>query len=203
MCMVFIMWLCLYVYIIQVFILGCLVMFDLCFLYCFYVVYVLLVDGWVCDVCLQVQDGCIVVIGMGQGVQYGDICVGILVLGLFNLYSYVFQCGMVGLIEIGGGDGDSFWSWCELMYCFLVYLCLDVVQVIVVQVYMEMLEGGFICVGEFYYLYYDVDGCVYVNCVEMSVWIVVVVDQIGIGLILLLVFYVYVDFGGVLLNFVQ
>lgn len=172
-------------------------------LFVFYVVYVLLFSGWVCDVCIVCQGGMLVEVIVGVLVQFGDIVLVIVVLGLGNLYSYVFQCGMVGLIEIGGNSGDSFWSWCELMYCFLVYLQLDVVQVIVEQVYVEMFELGFICVGEFYYLYYVVDGILYVDCVEMVVCIVVVVQGSGIGLILLLVFYVYVDFGGVVFNLVQ
>ncbi len=79
----------------------------------------------------------------GQGAQHGDTRVGILVPGLPNLHSHAFQRGMAGLTEIGGGDGDSFWSWRELMYRFLAHLRPDAVQAIAAQAYMEMLESGF------------------------------------------------------------
>lgn len=62
---------------------------------------------------------------------------------------------------------------------------------------MEMFEVGFFCVGEFYYFYYDRDGVFYVDIVEMVVWIVVVSVEMGIGFMFLLVFYVYLGFGGV------
>jgi len=79
--------------------------------HCFHAAHALLADGWARDVRLQVQDGRIAAISAGQAAQHGDTRVGILVPGLPNLHSHAFQRGMAGLTEIGGGDGDSFWSW--------------------------------------------------------------------------------------------
>ena len=96
---------------------------------------------------------------------------GLLLPGLPNLHSHAFQRGMAGLTEIGGGDGDSFWSWRELMYRFLAHLRPDAVQAIAAQAYMEMLESGFTRVGEFHYLHHDADGRPYADRAEMSVQI--------------------------------
>jgi hypothetical protein len=132
----------------------------------------------------------------GAGRPAGDTRVGILVPGLPNLHSHAFQRGMAGLTEIGGGDGDSFWSWRELMYRFLAHLRPDAVQAIAAQAYMEMLESGFTRVGEFHYLHHDADGRAYANRAEMSARIAAAADQTGIGLTLLPVFYAHADFGG-------
>lgn len=53
------------------------------------------------------------------------------------------------------------------MYVFNDYFMFEDVEVIVVFVYCEMLEIGFISVGEFYYLYYDCDGMFFLDLVEM------------------------------------
>ncbi len=164
--------------------------------HCFHAAHALLAEGWARDVRLQMQDGRITAIHMGQGAQHGDTCVGILVPGLPNLHSHAFQRGMAGLTEIGGGDGDSFWSWRELMYRFLAHLRPDAVQAIAAQAYMEMLESGFTRVGEFHYLHHDADGRAYANRAEMSARIAAAADQTGIGLTLLPVFYAHADFGG-------
>jgi len=103
---------------------------------------------------------------------------------------------MAGLTEIGGGDGDSFWSWRELMYRFLARLRPDAVQAIAAQAYMEMLESGFTRVGEFHYLHHDADGQPYADRAEMSARIAAAAAQTGIGLTLLPVFYAHADFGG-------
>ncbi|CAJ0610603.1 unnamed protein product [Cylicocyclus nassatus] len=162
----------------------------------FHAAHALLAGGWARDVQLQVQDGRITDIRAGQGTQPGDTRVGILVPGLPNLHSHAFQRGMAGLTEIGGGDGDSFWSWRELMYRFLAHLRPDAVQAIAAQAYMEMLESGFTRVGEFHYLHHDADGRPYANRAEMSARIAAAAEQTGIGLTLLPVFYAHADFGG-------
>ena len=166
------------------------------FLLSFHATHALLAEGWDRDVRLQVQDGRITAISTGQGAQAGDARVGILVPGLPNLHSHAFQRGMAGLTEIGGGDGDSFWSWRELMYRFLAHLRPDAVQAIAAQAYMEMLESGFTRVGEFHYLHHDADGHAYANRAEMSARIAAAAEQTGIGLTLLPVFYAHADFGG-------
>ena len=156
----------------------------------------LLPQGWARDVRLTVVDGCIGEIHVGVAAQAGDQRVQILVPGVPNLHSHAFQRGMAGLTEIGGGDGDSFWSWRELMYRFLANLVPDAVEAIAAQAYMEMLESGFTRVGEFHYLHHDADGRAYADRAEMSARIAAAAAQTGIGLTLLPVFYAHADFGG-------
>lgn len=162
----------------------------------FHAAHALLAEGWARDVRLQVQGGRIACIETGQGAQDGDTRVGLLLPGLPNLHSHAFQRGMAGLTEIGGGDGDSFWSWRELMYRFLAHLCPEAVQAIAAQAYMEMLESGFTRVGEFHYLHHQADGQPYADPAEMSARIAAAAEQTGIGLTLLPVFYAHADFGG-------
>lgn len=156
----------------------------------------LLPQGWERDVRLTVVDGCIGEVRTGVAAQAGDQRVRILVPGVPNLHSHAFQRGMAGLTEIGGGDGDSFWSWRELMYRFLANLVPDAVEAITAQAYMEMLESGFTRVGEFHYLHHDADGQPYADRAEMSARIAAAAAQTGIGLTLLPVFYAHADFGG-------
>lgn len=156
----------------------------------------LLPHGWERDVRLTVVDGCIVEVHTGVAAQAGDQRVPVLVPGVPNLHSHAFQRGMAGLTEIGGGDGDSFWSWRELMYRFLAKLVPDAVEAIAAQAYMEMLESGFTRVGEFHYLHHDADGRPYADRAEMSARIAAAAAQTGIGLTLLPVFYAHADFGG-------
>ncbi|MBD8696539.1 formimidoylglutamate deiminase [Stenotrophomonas sp. CFBP 13718] len=162
----------------------------------FHAAHALLPDGWARDVRLQVRDGCIASVDAGIPAQPSDTAVEILVPGLPNLHSHAFQRGMAGLTEIGGGDGDSFWSWRELMYRFLARLVPDAVEAIAAQAYMEMLESGFTRVGEFHYLHHDADGNAYADPAEMSARIAAAAAQTGIGLTLLPVFYAHADFGG-------
>ncbi len=156
----------------------------------------LLPQGWCHDVRITVADGCISDVVVGGPAQPGDHAVRILVPGVPNLHSHAFQRGMAGLTEIGGGDGDSFWSWRELMYRFLARLVPDAVEAIAAQAYMEMLESGFTRVGEFHYLHHDIDGRAYADPAEMSARLAAAAASTGIGLTLLPVFYAHADFGG-------
>jgi len=162
----------------------------------FHATHALLAEGWARDVRLQVQGGRIARIETGQGAQDVDTRVGLLLPGLPNLHSHAFQRGMAGLTEIGGGGGDSFWSWRELMYRFLAHLRPEAVQAIAAQAYMEMLESGFTRVGEFHYLHHQADGQPHADPAEMSARIAAAAEQTGIGLTLLPVFYAHADFGG-------
>ncbi len=156
----------------------------------------LLPDGWARDVRLQVADGRLVAITAGQPAAPGDVRLAIAVPGLPNLHSHAFQRGMAGLTEVGGGDGDSFWSWRELMYRFLARLRPEAVEAIAAQAYMEMLETGFTRVGEFHYLHHQADGTPYAERAEMCARLAGAAASTGIGLTLLPVFYAHADFGG-------
>ncbi len=162
----------------------------------FHAAQALLPQGWTSDVRLHVADGRIVTVEAGKPAGAGEKRLDILVPGLPNLHSHAFQRGMAGLTEIGGGGGDSFWSWRELMYRFLAALRPEAMEAIAAQAYMEMLECGFTRVGEFHYLHHDADGRPYAEPAEMSARIAAAAARTGIGLTLLPVFYAHADFGG-------
>lgn len=109
-----------------------------------------------------------------------------------NLHSHAFQRAMSGLTEARGPDpSDSFWTWRQLMYRYLDRLTPDHVQAIAEMVFLEMLEAGYACVGEFHYLHHAVAGAPYENIAEMSEHIVTAATNTGIGLTLLPVLYQY------------
>src|SRR5260370_22274039 len=64
------------------------------------------------------------------------------------------------------------------------------------QLYLEMLKGGYTSVGEFHYLHHDPAGRPYANPAEMAERICAAAAATGIGLTLLPVFYAHSDFGG-------
>ncbi|WP_454828159.1 formimidoylglutamate deiminase [Pseudoxanthomonas wuyuanensis] len=156
----------------------------------------LLPAGWAERVRIGIRQGCISSIAVGAAPEPGDSRVALAVPGLGNLHSHAFQRGMAGLAETGGGSGDSFWSWRELMYRFLDRIDPDALQAVTEQAYVEMLESGFTRVGEFHYLHHAPDGRRYGDRAEMAGRIAAAAANTGIGLTLLPVFYAHADFGG-------
>ncbi len=156
----------------------------------------LLPSGWARQVRITVAQGRIAAVDAGHAAAHGDIATDVLVPGLPNLHSHAFQRGMAGLTEVGGGRGDSFWSWRELMYRFLATLRPEAMEAIAAQAFMEMLETGSTRVGEFHYLHHDADGAPYAQRAQMCERLAAAAAQTGIGLTLLPVFYAHADFGG-------
>ncbi|MHC9084065.1 formimidoylglutamate deiminase [Luteimonas sp. RIT-PG2_3] len=156
----------------------------------------LLPGGWATGVAIDIDRGRIVGVQPDVEAVPGDQRLQCVVPGLGNLHSHAFQRGMAGLAEIGGGDGDSFWSWRNLMYRFLERLQPEDVHAIAAQAYAEMLEAGFTRVGEFHYLHHDPDGQRYADPAEMAARIAAAADETGIGMTLLPVFYAHSGFGG-------
>lgn len=121
---------------------------------------------------------------------------GLLVPGIANLHSHAFQRAMAGLAERAGPEGDSFWSWREVMYRFLAALSPEDVEAIAAQLYAECLRHGYTSVAEFHYLHNAPDGSPYDDPAEMSWRIAAAAEQAGIGLTLLPVLYRHGGFGG-------
>ncbi len=140
-------------------------------------------------------DGIVVAVARGGTPSGADHIAGIAVPGLPNLHSHAFQRGMAGLAEHRGPTNDTFWTWREVMYRFLEVLNPDDVETIAAFAYMEMLEAGFTCVGEFHYLHHDVDGRPFADPGEMAARIADAAKRTGIGLTLLPSFYAYGGFG--------
>ncbi|MES2906359.1 MAG: formimidoylglutamate deiminase, partial [Pseudomonadota bacterium] len=127
--------------------------------------------------------------------QGSELVKGLCLPGLPNLHSHSFQRAMAGLAEVRGPQGDSFWTWRQVMYHFLSVLDADDVEAIAAFAFMDMLEGGFTSVGEFHYLHHDINGVPYANMAELSERICAAAQQSGIGLTLLPVLYAYGGIG--------
>jgi len=157
----------------------------------------LLAHGWARNVGLDVEDGTIVAVRPEAAAEGRERVVGIALPGLPNLHSHTFQRGMAGLAETRGPEGDSFWTWRQVMYRFLGSLTPDDVEAIAAFTMMEMLEGGFTSLAEFHYLHHDADGRPYADIAELSHRIAAAAQETGMGLTLLPVFYAQGGFGGV------
>jgi cytosine/adenosine deaminase-related metal-dependent hydrolase len=70
-------------------------------------------------------------------------------------------------------------------------------EAIAAMAFVEMLESGFIRVGEFHYLHHQPDGSSYADLAEMGSRLAAAADASGIGLTLLPVLYQDGGFGGV------
>jgi formimidoylglutamate deiminase len=116
--------------------------------------------------------------------------------GLGNLHSHAFQRGLAGLTERRGQDGDSFWTWRELMYRFVGRIGPEQLEALAAFAFAEMLEGGFTRVGEFHYLHHDPGGAPYADPGELAARLVAAAADTGIGLTLLPVLYAHGGFGG-------
>src|SRR3954471_369439 len=157
----------------------------------------LLPTGWANDVAIDCDDFTIRAVEPNGSREGRERVAGIAVPGLPNLHSHTFQRGMAGLAETRGPEGDSFWTWRQVMYRFLGQLTPDDVEAIAAFAMMEMLEGGFTALAEFHYLHRDVDGRPYADIAELSHRIAAAAQETGMGLTLLPVFYAQGGFGGV------
>lgn len=157
---------------------------------------VLLRSGWAHDVRISVARGVIGAIEVHSPPAPDDIRIGIGLPAMGNLHSHAFQRAMAGLTEVAGRQGDSFWSWRQLMYRFVDRLSPDAMEAIAAQAFMEMVEAGFGRVGEFHYLHHDIDGRAYADPAEMAARIGAAAEAAGIALTLLPVFYAHAGFGG-------
>ncbi len=156
----------------------------------------LLPTGWARDVRVTMRDGSIAALAAGVQPGASDERHAIGVPGLPNVHSHGFQRGMAGLAETRGPNADDFWTWRKVMYAFLERMSPEDVEAITAQAYVEMLEAGFTCVGEFHYLHHDVSGAPYANLAELAERVLAAAKASGIGLTLLPVFYAHGNFGG-------
>jgi formiminoglutamate deiminase len=116
--------------------------------------------------------------------------------GVPNLHSHAFQRGIAGLTERRGLEGDSFWTWRELMYQFVERMSPDEMEAIASFAYAQMLESGFTQVGEFHYLHHDRGGVPFADPGELAGRLAAAAANTGIGLTLLPTLYAHGGFGG-------
>ncbi|MBB4087590.1 formimidoylglutamate deiminase [Sphingomonas carotinifaciens] len=163
----------------------------------------LLPTGWANRTRISVEAGVIQSIELDVTPRVGDERCGVIVPGVPNLHSHAFQRAMAGLAEHRGDRSDSFWTWRDLMYRFAQRLDPEGMRAIAALAFMEMLEGGFVRVGEFHYLHHQPSGAYYDNVAEMSAAIIAAAEETGIALTLLPVLYAASGFGGSIPNVTQ
>lgn len=155
----------------------------------------LLPGGWADNVRIVMNDSGISSVEEDAVRRPEDASGGCAIPGMANVHSHAFQRGMAGLAERRTHVDDSFWSWREIMYCFLDRMTPEDVEAIAAQAFMEMLQGGFTRVGEFHYLHHAPDGTAYDDPAELSSRIAAAADAVGIRLTLMPCFYAHGDFG--------
>ena len=155
----------------------------------------ILIEGrWRRDAVVEVDSaGAIRSVSEGPGDASATPVVGWAVPGLSNVHSHSFQRGMAGLAEKPGQE--SFWRWRDVMYAFLTQLNPDDVESVAAQLFVELLKGGFTCVGEFHYLHHGPDGGRYADEAELSRRVVTAARDVGMGLVHIPVVYWSGGFG--------
>jgi len=157
----------------------------------------LLAEGWAERVRMTTQDGRVVALTPDAAPEAGDVRLGVALPGTANLHSHAFQRGMAGMAERRGPRADSFWTWRDLMYRFANAIRPDELEAIAALAFVEMLEAGFVRVGEFHYVHHDRDGTPFADPAEMGARLAAAAEEAGIGLTLLPVLYMASGFGGV------
>ncbi len=154
-------------------------------------------EGWRSDVSIAIADGRIASVTSGVASMPQAIPMqGIAIPGMANLHSHAFQRAMAGLVERRGPEDDSFWTWRDVMYRFLAEMTPDDIEAVAAWLYVEMLEAGYTCVGEFHYVHHAADGSHYADVGETSARIAAASHATGIGLTLLPAFYAHGGCGG-------
>ncbi len=131
----------------------------------------------------------------GPGVA---LATDLLLPGISNVHSHVFQRAMVGLTETASGDAnDNFWSWREVMYAFTRALTPEHIEIIANAFFIDLLKNGYTGVAEFHYLHHDANGKPYASPTELSDRIIAAAHTTGIHLTHLPVMYETANFGGI------
>ena len=151
----------------------------------------LLEEGWARSVRVTFDGSRIEAVATGTAVRPGDVRVDTLLPAPGNLHSHAFQRAMAGMTERRTAGRDSFWTWRATMYAFLDRLSPEQVEAIAAQVFVEMLEAGYVAVGEFHYVHHQPGGRPYDDLAELSGRICAAAAETGIGLTLLPVLYTH------------
>jgi formiminoglutamate deiminase len=155
----------------------------------------LLPQGWAESVRVEIRDGRIAAVEPGTPPQPGDARHAIGLAGLPNLHSHAFQRAMAGRAERRADRDDDFWLWRERMYQLAQAVRPEDLRAIAALAYAEMLQAGFVRVGEFHYLHNAPDGRPYADPGEMAAALAAAAAESGVSLTLLPVFYAHSGFG--------
>jgi len=152
----------------------------------------LLANGWARDVLFEWDErGVLTRAQPGQARGAAPSAAGPVLPGMSNVHSHAFQRAMAGLAEFRGHPTDDFWTWREEMYRLVTHLEPEDVEAIARHLYIEMLQHGYTCVGEFHYIHRDREGKPYADRAEMAHRILAAASEAGIALTLMPVLYAY------------
>lgn len=129
---------------------------------------------------------------VSAGVPAPETCTrldGPVIPSLVDAHSHAFQRAMAGLAERREAGEDDFWSWRDRMYRVALRITPEQLRAVAVQLYVELLRGGYTQVCEFHYLQHDVDGTRYADPMAMSWALSDAAASAGLGLTLLPVLY--------------
>ena len=152
----------------------------------------LLPNGWSNNVIIEIdQSGLISNVTENDNHKVdADLNEEIILPAMNNLHSHSFQRAMAGLTEARSPQGnDNFWSWRNLMYQFLDVLTPEEIFSITLFSQMEMLQSGYVGVGEFHYLHNQIGGTKYDNIAELSEKVLEASEESGMSICLLPVVY--------------
>jgi formimidoylglutamate deiminase len=74
--------------------------------------------------------------------------------GFVNAHSHSFQRALRGRVEVAGDGHDDFWSWREAMYQDANAVSAADVEALATWAFLDMVDAGFVAVGEFHYLHH-------------------------------------------------
>ncbi|WP_269716125.1 formimidoylglutamate deiminase [Caulobacter sp. NIBR2454] len=148
-------------------------------------------EGWRRDVAVSIDAAGLITNVAPDSPGVGTPVKGAAVPGVANAHSHAFQRALVGLTEHRGAERDSFWTWREAMYRLAATITPEDLNAIAVQLYVEMLKGGYTAVCEFHYLHQAPIGGR-----AMGQAVIDAAARTGIDLTLLPTLYMTSDFGG-------
>ncbi|MCY3540667.1 MAG: formimidoylglutamate deiminase [Gammaproteobacteria bacterium] len=159
-------------------------------------------SSWQDEVRIQIEDGKISSWDASTTPLSEDELVDILIPGVPNAHSHVFQRALTGHCERKSpSDKDDFWSWRENMYRLAEKLNPDSLKPIARQAYAEMLAAGYTSVAEFHYVHHSVSGKHHKN--NMFDALAEVAHDVGIRLTYLPILYERSGFSQSKLNATQ
>jgi formimidoylglutamate deiminase len=157
----------------------------------------LLPEGVRDDVAVEVdRDGVILRVEAGALDDGGVRVRGLLVPGMGNVHSHVFQRLIGGWTQRLVDGENSFWSWREQMYAAANSLDPDAFEAVAEAGFGEMLDAGFTSVAEFHYVHAGPGGVPYADPAELSERVIAAALRVGLSILLLPVLYLHSDFGG-------
>ena len=157
---------------------------------------------WHDRVRIQIEDGKISSSADSTTPLPEDELVDVLIPGIPNAHSHVFQRALTGHCERKSPrDKDDFWSWRKNMYRLATKLDPDVLKTIARQAYAEMLTAGYTSVAEFHYIHHSGNTMHHEN--DMFDALAEAADDVGIRLTYLPILYERAGFSKSKMNSTQ